>query len=90
MKDKSGNIKTLVRIIKKFKVSKAYLFGSYIDNPDNYKDIDVGVIMDDKKEFFVLYSELIEHFDIPVDLILLNDRSKFNSLILRDGIKIYG
>lgn len=90
MKKSSDYIKVLTKIIKKFSVSEAYIFGSYVDTPENFNDIDVGVVMIDKKQFFVLYSELIENIDIPVDLICLNDRSKFNSLILRDGVKIYG
>lgn len=83
-------VETIKKVLKKYSVLEAYLFGSYADAPHRARDIDIGVRLRNKGEFFVLSSDLAEKLDKEVDLVWLGGTDAFSSLVKRDGIKIHG
>lgn len=90
-------IKSMIyEILKKFKVKKAVLFGSYAKNKQTPKsDIDLVIDSDGKLlniMFYGLLEELVEKLDKNIDLFEITEIQK-NSRIYNDiqneGVVIY-
>jgi len=80
----------IVDTARRFNVGEILLFGSSAEPDDRAGDIDlaVGEIMPQK--FFSFYEELLFSLSKPVDLIDLSKDTKFNRLVRREGIRLYG
>lgn len=74
---------------KKYNVKSILLFGSAAKK-NEYNDIDLAVEGIKPGLFFCFYGELSRTIDKAVDLIDLDLESPFNTLVKRDGLKIYG
>jgi len=79
----------IVQYAKKYKVSSVYLFGSSLDQSE-YNDIDLAVNGIKPDLFFKFYGELLRNLPKPADLIDLSEKSLFNQIIEKEGVKIYG
>jgi predicted nucleotidyltransferase len=71
-------------------VCKVLLFGSCAEGHEEPKDIDLGVIGIEPRRFFEFYGDLMFRLSKPVDLVDLSKDTKFNALVRREGIPIYG
>jgi len=80
----------LLRIAKKYKISKLYLFGSNLESEREANDIDVAVEGIPESEYFKFYGDLIFSLSKPVDLIDLRKKTLFTDLIKSEGILLYG
>jgi predicted nucleotidyltransferase len=76
-------------VAHRFGATEVYLFGSSL-NSETARDIDLGVRGIAPENFFDFYGELIMMLPRPVDLVNLEKPSLFCSLIMRDGVKVYG
>lgn len=86
-KDKS----TIASIAGRFKAKRILLFGSNISSASRKsRDIDLAVEGVPPKDFFKFYGELLFRLNKPVDLIDLSVDNKFNDLIRKEGLAIYG
>ncbi len=74
----------------RYHVREIFLFGSSIDPSRKANDIDIAVAGIAPEDFFKFYGELLFEVSKPVDLIDLSSDNKFNRLIYRDGIRLYG
>ena len=81
--------KAIVECAGKYKVSSVYLFGSSL-RKGRANDIDLGVKGIEPVLFFKFYGELIMRLSKPVDLVDLSHKSKFNDIVLEEGVKVYG
>ncbi|HCY37910.1 MAG TPA: hypothetical protein DHV24_12315 [Candidatus Margulisbacteria bacterium] len=79
----------IINCAKKYNVKSIRLFGSAVKKND-YNDIDLAVEGIKPGLFFCFYGELLRTVDKSVDLVDLDLESPFNSLVKRDGLKIYG
>jgi len=83
--------KKIIRdISKQYHAKKVLLFGSSIDPEKEGHDIDIAVEGIPAKDFFKYYGDLIFSLSKPVDVIDIKERSGFISLILREGVLLYG
>lgn len=99
MEDKTYTVQEIKNIIspiaKKYKLEKAYLFGSYArgDNNSN-SDIDIRIDKGDLKGMISLcgfYTELEEALNKKVDVLTTGSLSnEFLNSIKKDEILIYG
>jgi uncharacterized protein len=80
----------IIILAKKYNVRTIYLFGSSLGNPRYANDIDLGVKGIDPRFFFKFYGELLRKLSKPVDLVNLSKKNRFNDLVEKRGIKIYG
>ncbi len=80
----------LLRIAKKYKISKLYLFCSNLESEREANDIDVAVEGIPESEYFKFYGDLIFSLSKPVDLIDLRKKTLFTDLIKSEGILLYG
>lgn len=80
----------IIDIGRQYHVREIFLFGSSIDPNRKAKDIDLAVAGIAPEEFFKFYGDLLFELSKPVDLIDLSSDTKFNRLIYRDGIRLYG
>ena len=71
-------------------VHKVILFGSSTEPQKEARDIDLGVIGIEPRRFFEFYGDLMFRLSKPIDLIDLSKDTRFNAIIKRDGIPIYG
>ena len=85
-KDKSA----ILNIANKYKISRLLLFGSSIENNQDYNDIDLAVEGLSEELFFKFYSELIFNLSKPVDLIDIGKESRFRDIIIKESISLYG
>lgn len=86
-KDKS----TIASIASRFKARRILLFGSNVSSVDREsRDIDLAVEGVPPKDFFKFYGELLFSLNKPVDLVDLSIDNKFNRLIRKEGLAIYG
>jgi len=83
-------VEKIKKILKKYSVKEAYLFGSYRNNPQKANDIDLAISLGKINEFFKISAALSMSMSKPLDLIYLNQKSKFNNMIKQQGLKIYG
>lgn len=82
--------KIIKDISKQYRAKKVLLFGSSIDPGKESRDIDIAVEGVSAKEFFKYYGDLILSLSKPVDVIDIKGKSKFISLILREGEILLG
>jgi predicted nucleotidyltransferase len=85
-KDKSA----ILLLAKQYTVKKLYIFGSSADPNRPANDIDLGVLGLAAERFFDFYGDLIFNLSKPVDLVDLSKETRFNTLVKKDGIPIYG
>jgi predicted nucleotidyltransferase len=77
-------------LARQYGVHKVLLFGSGTEGRKEARDIDLGVIGIEPRRFFEFYGDLMFSLSKPVDLIDLSKDTKFNAIIKREGIPIYG
>ena len=80
----------IVDIARQYDVSGVLLFGSSAETDKEANDIDLAVEGIVPEKFFSFYGDLLFAVSKPVDLIDLSKDTKFNRLIYRDGIRLYG
>jgi predicted nucleotidyltransferase len=80
----------IIDIGRQYNVREIYLFGSSIDPSRKTNDIDLAIAGIAPEEFFNFYGDLLFELSKPIDLIDLSSDTKFNRLIYRDGIRLYG
>jgi predicted nucleotidyltransferase len=85
-KDKNA----ILLLARQYGVHKVLLFGSGVEREKEARDIDLGVIGIEPRRFFEFYGDLMFRLSKPVDLVDLSKDTKFNALIKREGIPIYG
>jgi predicted nucleotidyltransferase len=78
--------KIIQDISRQYHAKKVLLFGSSTDPGKESRDIDIAVEGIAAKDFFKYYGDLIFSLSKPVDVIDIEGKSKFISLILRDGV----
>jgi predicted nucleotidyltransferase len=81
---------TIVDIARRYGVRGVLLFGSSADPKREADDIDLAVEGIVPEKFFSFYGDLIFGLSKPVDLIDLSSDTKFNRLVYREGIRLYG
>jgi len=86
--EKDKNVISL--LARQYGVRKVLLFGSGTELEKEARDIDLGVIGIEPRRFFKFYGDLMFSLSKPVDLIDLSMDTKFNAIIKREGIPIYG
>ncbi len=82
--------KIIQDISRQYHAKKVVLFGSSADPKRESRDIDIAVEGVSPKDFFKYYGDLIFSLSKPIDVIDIKGRSKFISLILREGTLLYG
>jgi predicted nucleotidyltransferase len=80
----------IIEIAKRYGVTRVLLFGSSADPQKRGRDIDLAVEGLPPEDFFGFYGELLFGLPLPVDLIDLASSSKFNQMVRREGVVIYG
>lgn len=80
----------ILNIARQYGVQKVLLFGSSADPQKEASDIDLGVVGIEPRRFFEFYGNLMFSLSKPVDIIDLSKESRFNALVKREGIPIYG
>jgi predicted nucleotidyltransferase len=85
-KDKNA----ILLLARQYGVHKILLFGSSTEGQKEARDIDLGVIGIEPRRFFEFYGDLLFRLSKPVDLVDLSKDTKFNALVKREGIPIYG
>jgi predicted nucleotidyltransferase len=80
----------IIQLARKYEVGSVYLFGSSLDDDRTANDIDLGVKGIGPRSYFKFYGELLRALSRPVGLVDLSKRNRFNSLVERRGVKIYG
>ena len=81
---------TIVDIAREYNVAEILLFGSSADPNKKSNDIDLAVKGVLPEEFFRFYGDLLFGLSKPVDLVDLTKDTKFNRLICREGVRLYG
>jgi uncharacterized protein len=77
-------------ISSRYGVTEILLFGSGADPESRPNDIDLAVNGIKPEQFFSFYGDLIFALSKPVDLIDLSKKTKFNQIVQREGIRLYG
>jgi predicted nucleotidyltransferase len=77
-------------LARQYGVRKVLLFGSCAEGHKEARDIDLGVIGIEPRRLFKFYGDLMFRLSKPVDLVDLSKDTKFNALVKREGIPIYG
>lgn len=77
-------------IAKRYNVKKIILFGSSINPSKESKDIDLAVEGIPHSQFFKFYGDLIFNLSKPVDIIDLTKKSRFNKIVVAEGLLLYG
>jgi len=81
---------TIIDIARRYNVGGVLLFGSSADPNRQADDIDLAVEGIAPEKFFSFYGDLLFSLSKPVDLIDLSSDTKFNRLVYRDEIRLYG
>jgi len=79
----------ILLLARQYGVHKVLLFGSSIEGQKEARDIDLGVIGIELRQFFRFYGDLMFSLSKPVDLIDLSKNTRFNALVKWEGIPIY-
>jgi len=82
--------KIILGLARKYKVRELFLFGSSCSPKKHGSDIDLGVRGVPAANFFNFYGDLMLSLARPVDLVDLTKKNKFNTLVCKDGLKLYG
>lgn len=80
----------ILLLARRYGVHKVLLFGSSTEPQKEARDIDLGVIGIEPRRFFEFYGDLMFGLSKPVDLVDLSKDTRFNAIIKREGIPIYG
>jgi len=80
----------IVDIARRYNVGAVLLFGSGANPKRQAEDIDLAVEGIAPEQFFRFYGDLIFGLSKPVDLIDLSNDTKFNRLVYREGVRLYG
>ena len=80
----------ILNLARKYDVKGVLLFGSSALPGRQGMDIDLGIEGIAPENFFEFYGKLIRGLSKPVDVVDLSKDTKFNRLIYRDGIRLYG
>lgn len=80
--------KIVQSLARKYNATRVLLFGSAISDNGEYNDIDIAVEGIADKDFFAFYGELMLALSKPVDVVDLSRKSRFNDLIIREGIPL--
>jgi len=80
----------ILDIARRYNVRGLLLFGSSANPKHQANDIDLAVEGIEPAQFFSFYGDLLFALSKPVDLIDLANDTKFNRLVTREGIRIYG
>lgn len=75
-------------IARKYQATRVLLFGSAISDSGENNDIDIAVEGVAEKHFFPFYGELMLALSKPVDVVDLSVKSKFNDLVIKEGIPL--
>ena len=81
---------TIQAISKKYHAKRVLLFGSSLDVTKESRDIDLAVEGITPRDFFKYYGDLLLALSKPVDVIDLSEKSRFVTMVERDGVPIYG
>ncbi len=81
---------TIVEIARRYDGGGVLHFGSSADPKIEANDIDLAVEGIAPERFFRFYGDLLFGLSKPVDLIDLSSKTKFNRLVYREGIRLYG
>jgi predicted nucleotidyltransferase len=81
---------TIATLARRYGAATVWLFGSSAGRHQRSRDLDLAVEGVAPGRFFQFVGELMLSLSRPVDVIALENRSKLNALIRRDGIPIYG
>ncbi len=84
-----SDLQTIRAVSRRYHVKRVVLFGSSLGAADTAQDIDLAVEGITPETFFAYYGDLMLGLSKPVDLVDLSNPSKFNALILRDGLPLY-
>lgn len=87
---KDTELKIIRDVSQKYHVRRVLLFGSSLDADNDARDIDIAVEGASPEIFFEYCGDLMMQLSRPVDVVDLSTTSKFNELILRDGVALYG
>lgn len=80
------DIEKAKEILKEFGVSEIFVFGSIANGSSKESsDIDIAVIGLSADKFFYAYSKLAMKLDHEVDLISLDDKSRFSNALIKSG-----
>ena len=77
-------------LARQYDVEQILLFGSAADPHKEARDIDLGVVGIEPRRFFEFYGKLMFSLSKPFDLVDLSKDTRFNALVKREGIPIYG
>lgn len=80
----------IVDIATRYGVARVLVFGSCLDAAREPQDIDLAVEGLRPDLFFTFYGDLLFALAKPVDLVDLSVDTKFNRLVRREGVAIYG
>ena len=80
----------IIDLATRYQVGKILLFGSSADPARSAQDIDLAVEGIKPELFFKFYGDLIFSLSSPVDVVDLSADTKFNRIIRREGIHLYG
>jgi len=80
----------IVEIARQYGVKGILLFGSSTDPDREANDVDLAVEGILPERFFSFYGDLLFGLSKPVDLIDLSLNTKFNRLVYREGVRLYG
>jgi predicted nucleotidyltransferase len=80
----------IIKIARRYGVKGVLLFGSCADPNKEANDVDLAVEGITPEKFFSFYGNLLFGLSKPVDLIDLSKNTKFNRIVYREGIRLYG
>ena len=81
---------TVAELARRHGAARVWLFGSNANARRRGHDLDLAVEGLPPGRFFQFFGELMLGLSRPVDLVALDDHSKFGALIRREGVAIYG
>ncbi len=84
-----SDLQAIRDVSRRYQVKRVLLFGSSLGAADKAQDIDLAVEGIAPETFFTYYGDLMMRLSKPVDVVDLSNPSKFNALIMRDGLPIY-
>ena len=80
----------IIALGRRYKAKKILLFGSSARSNSDSRDIDIAVDGIPDSLFFKFYGDLIFSLSKPVDVVDLGKKSKFTSMIMDEGVQLYG
>jgi len=80
----------ILSLARKYGVKGVLLFGSSAEPDRQARDIDLGIEGILPEKFFRFCGDLLLGLSKPVDVVDLSRDTKFNRLVRRDGIRLYG